>query len=255
MTSQPDCPQNIYDNPDFFAGYAKLRENPLSANAILVDPTRDALLPSLGGRRVVDLGCGTGSFCRKAIEAGAEKVQGVDISERMLDVARHEPVNPETQPRLRYTRCSLDQWSAPAGTVDVVVSILALHYLQEIDTVFQNVADALTPGGVFVYCVEHPLINARREKTGWIKDASGRKQYWPVDDYADESERTTDWLVSGVRIYHRTIATYLNGIMDAGLVLSRIVEPTASDALPEARLAFADEMRRPNFLFVRATKP
>ncbi len=250
----PTDPQNIYDNPDFFAGYAELRQNPLSANAVVVDPARDALLPSLTGKRVVDLGCGAGGFCRKALAEGAKSVLGVDISERMLDAARSEPVNPDTEPRLRYQCASLDTWSAATGSADVIVSILAFHYLPEVRLIFREVARVLAPGGVFVFCVEHPILTARREGDGWVRDGANKKRYWPVDDYADESERVNEWFVPGVRIYHRTLMTYINGVLDAGLTVTRVDEPLPNTEAVAARPAFADEWRRPAFLFVRAEK-
>lgn len=54
--------QNIYDNPDFFAGYATL---PRSAEGLDGAPEWTAmqtLLPSLAGKSVIDLGCGYGWF-------------------------------------------------------------------------------------------------------------------------------------------------------------------------------------------------
>ncbi len=251
-----DAPQNIYDDPDFFAGYAKLRENPLSANAIVVDPARDRLLPPLAGKRVVDLGCGAGGFCREAIAAGAASVCGVDISERMLGEARGEPVNPDKEPRLRYVRASLDGWDAPPGSADVIVSVLALHYLPDIRPVFAAVANALAPGdGVFVFCVEHPVVTAARESSGgWVRDENGVKRHWAMDDYANESERVSEWIVPDMRVYHRTLATYLNGVLDAGLTITRIDEPLPDAEAVAARPAFRDERRRPAFLFVRVEK-
>ncbi|MBC7806457.1 MAG: class I SAM-dependent methyltransferase [Akkermansiaceae bacterium] len=250
----PTVPQNIYDDPDFFAGYAKLRENPLSANAVVVDPARDALLPPLAGKRVVDLGCGAGGFCRKAIADGAASVVGVDVSERMLAAAQSEPVNPETERRLRYVCASLDRWDAPAESADVIVSVLALHYLPDVRPVFASVANALAPGGVFVFCVEHPVLTARRAGSGWARGEDNAKLHWPVDDYADEGERVSEWFVPGVRVFHRTLATYLDGVFDPGLAISRIAEPMPDEKAVAARAAFADERRRPAFLFVRAEK-
>lgn len=250
----PTDAQNIYDNPDFFAGYAELRQNPLSANDIVVDPARDVLLPPLAGKRVVDLGCGAGGFCRKALTDGAKSVLGVDISERMLDAARCDPVNPDTEPRLRYQCASLDTWSASTGSADVIVSILAFHYLPEVHLIFREVARVLTPGGVFVFCVEHPVLTARRDGNGWIKGSANKKLYWPVDHYADESERVNEWFVPGVRIYHRTLSTYLNTVLDVGLTIARVDEPVPTPEAVAARPAFADEWRRPAFLLVRAEK-
>lgn len=51
-------------------------------------PALKALLPSMHGLNVVDLGCGYGWFSRWAIENGAGSVLALDVSEKMLERAR-----------------------------------------------------------------------------------------------------------------------------------------------------------------------
>ncbi len=82
--------QNIYDNKTFFDGYKKLRENPNSANILEEKPALMSLCPDLKGKTVLDLGCGYGENCRLFSEMGAKKVVGIDISEKMLDIANNE---------------------------------------------------------------------------------------------------------------------------------------------------------------------
>ena len=55
--------QNIFDNETFFEGYRKLREREVNSNNLFEIPTLYALLPDLEGRKVLDLGCGSGERC------------------------------------------------------------------------------------------------------------------------------------------------------------------------------------------------
>src|SRR6185312_14192222 len=83
------CAQNIYDDPDFFAGYARLPRSELGLSAVFEWPAFQRLLPaSLRDARVLDLGCGLGYFAREARARGAREVVAVDLSERMLQAAR-----------------------------------------------------------------------------------------------------------------------------------------------------------------------
>jgi len=75
---------NIYDDPDFFAAYARLPRSAGGLEAAAEWPAMRAMLPPLAGARVLDLGCGYGWFCRWARAAGAQSVLGLDLSERML---------------------------------------------------------------------------------------------------------------------------------------------------------------------------
>lgn len=46
-----------------------------------------SLLPDLTGKKVLDLGCGTGVHLTRYLELGAKKVVGLDLSALMLQQA------------------------------------------------------------------------------------------------------------------------------------------------------------------------
>jgi GrpB-like predicted nucleotidyltransferase (UPF0157 family) len=84
-STSPTQTQNIYDNPAFFDGYKKLRENPDNANLLEEKPTLFSLAPNLTGKTVLDLGCGYGENCTEFKRLGAVMVMGIDISDKMLE--------------------------------------------------------------------------------------------------------------------------------------------------------------------------
>ena len=49
-----------------------------------------------------------------------------------------------------------------------------------------------------------------------------------MDHYRDEGERRTHWFIDGVVKYHRTVETYVNVLLAAGLVLARLEQPETS---------------------------
>jgi ubiquinone/menaquinone biosynthesis C-methylase UbiE len=85
--SNSDQTQNVYDDPIFFEGYKALRTHDSGFNSALEIPALRELLPSLEGKRVLDLGCGFGDFARFASDSGALEVTAVDVSARMLEEA------------------------------------------------------------------------------------------------------------------------------------------------------------------------
>src|SRR5262249_45248703 len=113
----------------------------------------------------------------------------------------------------------------------------------------------LTLGGVLVFSTEHPIYTARGLLDGWVVDADGKRTAWALDHYHDEGLREHTWFVPGVRRYHRTIATLVNGLVDAGLVVERMPEPAPGPAWLVEHPEHADERRRPMFLLMRAAKP
>jgi ubiquinone/menaquinone biosynthesis C-methylase UbiE len=240
--------QNIYDNEEFFAGYSRLRRSIVGLDGAPEWPALRALLPDLRGRRVLDLGCGFGWFCRWAREQGADHVLGIDISEKMLARARATTQDGA----ITYTRADMEQLELPARSFDCVYSSLALHYVVNLSRLMSQVYCALVPGGSLVFSVEHPIFSATTWSE-WLLDSAGRK-LWPIDRYLDEGPRSTDWLAKGVIKQHRTLATYINLLIGLGFSISHVEEwgPTAEQIAAEPQ--WADERQRPAFLLVAARR-
>jgi ubiquinone/menaquinone biosynthesis C-methylase UbiE len=240
--------QNIYDNDEFFAGYSRLPRSVGGLDDAPEWPALRALLPDLHGRKVVDLGCGFGWFCRWARENGAAQVLGIDVSEKMLAQARATTSDTE----ITYTRADMERLELAPAAFDVVYSSLALHYIANLDTLLSQVHRSLVEGGSLVFSVEHPIYTAPADPN-WFVAATGRK-VWPVDRYLDEGPRSTDWLAKGVIKQHRTLATYLNAILRSGFALRHVEEWGPTEEQIAARPQFADEHQRPPFLLVAARR-
>ncbi len=243
--------QNIYDDPAFFAGYAQLPRSVSGLAAVFEWRAFQRLLPPLEGKRVLDMGCGLGNFAREARARGAASVVGVDVSERMLAEAR----NRDPDPAITYLRCALESFEPAAAAFDVVICMLALHYVADYAQIVRRIAACLAPGGRVAISVEHPIYTANGT-AAWHLGPDGLPAHWPVDRYRDEGERRTRWFVDGVVKYHRTVETYVNGLLAAGLTLVRLAEPEAEDAaLLAAHPEWRDERRRPPFLLLAADRP
>ena len=240
--------QNIYDNPKFFAGYIRLGRSVEGLDGAAEWPALRALLPDLRGRRVLDLGCGFGWFCRWARAQGATLIRGLDISEKMLARAR----SMTDDPAIEYERADLERLDLPRASFDLVYSSLALHYIVDLDGLLAQAHGALVPGGSLVFSAEHPIYTAPA-KPGWQSDG-GERQVWPVDGYLEEGPRTTDWLAKGVIKQHRTIATYLNLLLRLGFAISHVEEWGPTDAQIAARPSLAVERHRPPFLLIAARR-
>lgn len=240
--------QNIYDDETFFAGYSQLPRSVHGLDGAPEWPVLRAMLPELPGRRVLDLGCGFGWFCRFAAGEGAASMLGVDVSEKMLERARRETGDS----RIGYERADLESYRPPTGGFDLVYSSLAFHYIADLAGLFGRVHAALKPGGVLVCSVEHPLMTAPRRQE-WLDDADGRA-VWPVNGYLDEGDRVSNWLAQGVVKRHRTIATYLDLMLGSGFQLQKLVEWAPSLQQVAARPDWARERERPFFLLLSARR-
>jgi SAM-dependent methyltransferase len=242
--------ENKYDDPGFFAAYGDMERSKDGLPAAGEWHAFQALLPSLQHKKLLDLGCGYGWHCRYAREQGATAVTGTDISEKML--ARAKGLTRDAG--VTYLHQAIEDMHFAQAAFDVVISSLAFHYIANFKQACERIYACLQPGGAFVFSVEHPLFTANAAQD-WYHDAQGRRLHWPVDDYQEEGIRTTHFLGHEVIKYHRTFATYINSLIDAGFNITRIIEPLPSADMLEKIPGMQDETRRPMFLLIAATKP
>ncbi len=241
--------QNIYDDEGFFAGYSRLPRSIQGLDGMPEWPTLRAMMPDLSGRRVIDLGCGFGWFCRWARQQGsAAHVLGLDVSEKMLARARAET----DDPAIIYERTDLEQLALPEAVFDLAYSALCLHYVENLAGMLAAVHRALVPGGWLVFSAEHPIYTAP-SAPGWLPASEGHR-VWPIDGYLNEGPRSTNWLADGVIKQHRTVATYLNLLIGAGFAVTRVEEWGPSAEQIAAHPEWADEAQRPPFLLVAARR-
>ena len=242
--------QNIYDNGAFFEGYQKLRQREANANNLFEIPERFALLPDLTGLRILDLGCGTGEHEKDYINMGAKEVVGIDISDNMLEVARTK----NNDSRITYIKMPMEDLGKLEGEFDLVVSALAIHYIEDFEDVVRNVNRLLVMNGEFIFSQEHPVNTCNSGKERWTKDENGVKIHANLTNYAVEGERDTVWFVDNVKIYHRKISTVINSLVDAGFAIEKLAEPVPSEEILEKYPEYYDLKHKPDFLLVKARK-
>lgn len=249
--------QNVYDRDDFFNAYMTLIDRSSKENDLATDPawTRLApLMPDVKDLDILDLGCGSGWFCRWAINNDAKSVLGIDISEKMLGKAAE--FSADKYPAIEYRRADIDTLTLPdedSGKYGLVFSSLTLHYLENLHDIMALMHRVLKPGASFVFNVEHPIYTAPR-KPGVVKDPDSGDDCWAFNSYYKEGERTIDWLAKGIRKQHRTITTYMDIIFKTGFDVTGFVEflPTAQEL--ESGDVDPIEGLRPLFLMMSVRK-
>lgn len=241
--------ENKYDNEKFFQQYSRFPRSVEGLSAAGEWHEFQAILPKFQGKKVLDIGCGFGWHCIYAAEKGADHVIGIDISEKMLNVAKEKTVLPQVE----YRRMAMEDLDFTPDTFDVVISSLAFHYTPDFSTVCQKISRLLVPDGVFVFSVEHPVFTAYGSQE-WIYDHEGNRQHWPVDNYFSEGKRNSVFLGEQVVKYHKTLTTYISTLLNSGFMLTRLIEPCPADNLLDTIPDMKDELRRPMMLLVAAVK-
>ena len=187
----------------------RTKENPQGwfYNELLEMPSTISLLGDIKGKKILDLGCGTGIYARLLTKMGA-KVKGFDISKEMLNIAKID--NPNLDLRLGSA------YKIPfKEKFDIVLASLVVHYLKDWDKMFKEINMVLKNKGVFVFSTGNPVAEARK------KIKVGKKKISVLDDYFKEGKIYGHWRGNKVKdmrmfSYHKTYETIIKTIIKNG---------------------------------------
>ncbi|OPX42210.1 malonyl-[acyl-carrier protein] O-methyltransferase [Ruminiclostridium hungatei] len=241
--------QNKYDESVFFEKYSSMNRSKKGLEGAGEWHELEKMLPDFRDKRVLDLGCGFGWHCRYAVEKGASSAVGIDISQKMLD----EAIKKTSSCKVKYVCMPIEDIEFEENSFEVVISSLALHYVESFDHIVDRISRCLTPKGELVFSVEHPVFTAQGPQD-WYCDKSGSRLHWPVDRYFSEGVREAGFLGEKVVKYHKTLTTYINSLINSGFEITGCVEPMPEKSLLAVQPEMADELRRPMMLLVSARK-
>jgi SAM-dependent methyltransferase len=202
--------------------YATSRQ--VSADQLIEWPAQLKMCGDFQGKRVLDVGCGTGDKARFFAEHGAAAVVGVDPSQGFapnwkshagctnLSFALGSFENLATLPALA------------SRNFDLIVCFQALMYAASLAKAVQMLRSLLAPGGELVTSVPHPFRFAilRNEIEGW---GHGRA-YQQTAPYRYPSPWKEDVLLEHAM---PRVCDYINAIAAAGLRIDAVDEPAVTE--------------------------
>ncbi len=170
------------------------------------------LLGDVKGKRVLELGRGTGAAAVALAHQGAVVI-GIDGSDERLAHARARAEHAEV--RVDWHRGDLaDLAFLRADSIDLVVSIHALSEVDDAARLFRQVERVLRPNAPFVFSYEHPVALC-------VDD----------DGVVQRSQFDRGPIAVGDRhLYVRTMAEVFADLHRAGLRADVLLEPRAPNA-------------------------
>lgn len=240
---------NYYDNEIFFNGYMNIRSQEMNYNNCIEEPLMLNLIGNTENKDIIDIGCGSGELS-SILAKTANSVLGIDISQKMLNIAREKNINSNT----RYQELSMENISSLSEKFDIAVSSLAFHYVENFEKLILDISKLLRKRGSLIFSQEHPMVTANRQLKDWICDPETKSRYWPVSNYNEEGERFEKWFIDNVKKYHRTLSTIINTIIKNNFEILEIAESRASDELISKDPKFFNGKNLAHFLFIKARK-
>lgn len=202
------------------------------------------LLGTVEGKRVLDLGCGTGHNAVVLATQGA-KVIAVDPSADRLAHARDRAEEADVRVELHQAGLA-DLAFLRSDSVDAAISVLALATVDDLARVFRQVHRVLKPEAQLICSFPHPAFA--------MLDPTAPDPLRIARPYDQQGPSTWDLDGQEVQDHPRTIGEIFTTLHRSSFGVDQLLEPTAS---PSGRRSphFADAMRTvPATLIIRARK-
>lgn len=207
-------------------------------------PVTLELLGDVSGKRILDAGCGPGSFAQLLVKKGAT-VYAIDASAEMVHSAKETLGDLATVLQADLNK-PLD-FLQPAS-FDIVLSSLVLDYVEDWDTLFHEFCKVLDDDGRFVMSIHHPFFLDLKNN---VKQIEIEKNYFLTQQVEE------DWTPAGMGIpsYRRPLSAISSAFWNAGFLIERIVEPKPTEAWKEIYEPFyTNFMQHPIVICISARK-
>jgi ubiquinone/menaquinone biosynthesis C-methylase UbiE len=221
-------------------------------------PAMAALLPDLSSKRVLVLGCGPGEDAGYLKSQGAEEVVGIDISEKLLEIAKLN------HPECEFHLMDMEHLELPDNSFDFAYSSLALHYLKDWTQVSSEIFRVLKHGSSFIFSCGHPvystMVITENDDTRRVRMMADIKHKDTntaeiIGDYFTRRVIINPEPEMDVTTWHKSIGEIASECTSAGFLISAIVEPKPHPKMEQLKpRSFASLSKIPFFLIFKLEK-
>jgi len=233
--SSTKSPKDVFEN--IAAVYAETVDSK-PIHVYYERPNLWSLLPNnLAGLQVLDIGCGSGWYAEKLVEAQTQ-VTALDASPTMVELTKQR-----LKGKGKVYLADLEQPLSflQDNNFDLIVASLIIHYVKNWLPLFAELARVIKRQGILVFSTHQPHMEATLFK---------------LKNYYQKILITDHWKdVGEVKYYHHTLHELSEGLYQAGFLIERLLEPAP---LPEMQkydsIMYKNITAHPWLLFVKAIK-
>lgn len=185
-------------------------------------PTEDELnlFGDMSGKKVLDIGCGSGHSLSYMGNKGAEELWGLDISSEQINTADIFLKESGYNPNL-FVSPMEENPGIPLEHFDVVYSIYALGWTVDLEKTIKLVSSYLKKGGIFVFSWDHPLMQCVSPKDGKIS----LERPYHDEEFLNMKIRKKQPMV----LRNWKMSSYINALSSCGMKIEILNEEVRND--------------------------
>lgn len=209
-------------------------------NAFYERPGTLSLLPEIKGRNILDAGCAAGYYTEKLLKRGGY-VTSLDFSPSMLKMTKLR-IGDKARLVLADLNKPLNMFNDES--FDVILSSLALHYIEDWTSVLSEFNRILKKNGELIFSVHHPFMDYTVFNKENYFERSLIEDMWESDKGKIK-----------VEFYRRPLNEITESLYKAGFLIERLMEPLPTEEFKKRDAeGYIKLTKKPQFLFIKALK-
>ena len=179
------------------------------------------LFDDVSGKKVLEIGCGTGHSLKYLGERKASELWGIDISEKQIEKAREYLALHSLSAELICSPME-EECGLPVDYFDYVYSVYGIGWATNLESTFCRIASYVKKDGVFIFSWSHPIHKCVAIENDSL---SFKKSYF------DESWYSVALAGGAISLSDRKLSTYINALTKAGFIIEEMVEESDEDII------------------------
>lgn len=198
------------------------------------------LFGDVSGKRMLEIGCGSGQSLKYLGERKAAELWGMDLSENQIEKTKQLLTSYGLSATLICSPME-EECGIPKEYFDFVYSIYAVGWTTDIERTFRQIASYLKKNGVFIFSWSHPIHKC-------VAPENDRLVFKKC--YFDESWYSVTLGGSTLTLSDRKLSTYVNALAQAGFVIEQLIEESDDEIIQSSGGDFAKKAKMLPVTFV-----
>lgn len=217
-----------------------LGETALPLYGAFVSEEKCQLFGDVSGKKLLEIGCGSGQSLQYLGERHASELWGMDISENQIEKTKQRLTERGLSARLICSPME-EECGIPGDYFDFVYSIYAIGWATDLEGTFRRIAAYLKKDGAFIFSWSHPIHKC-------VAAENNRLVFKKC--YFDESWYSASLDGSTLALSDRKLSTYVNALAKAGFVIEEMIEESDEDMMQSRSGDFAQKAKMLPVTFV-----